>query len=480
MNAESMNYGIATRIARSAAAICLALVAGFASAAATIIINNVNQPGVGFNDPTPTAPVGGNLGTTLGQQRLIAFTYAANLWGATVTSTVPIRIRASFEPLDCDANSGTLGSAGAITVYRDFTGAPLAATLYPIALVNKILGFDRDPEDDIRARFNSNLGNPDCLAGSSFYYGLDANHGTQIDFVTVLLHELGHGLGFQTFTNRATGAQLFGFPSVWDHYLLDNTQNKLWVNMTDAERVASAINTRNLVWIGAKVAAAAPDVLSDTPQLNISGPAAGPAAGNYVVGTAVFGPALSSPGIIGDLMPVIAQAGGTGPGCEPFNAVNTLSVRGNIALIDRGVCAFVVKVKNAQNAGAIGVVIADNVTASSPPGLGGSDPTITIPTASITLDAGNALKDRLKTRSRSKSGVLANLGVDTSQLAGADRAGHMLMYTPNPLDGDSSVVHFDTSATPNQLMEPFLNSDLTHTVIPPLDLTFRLLQDIGW
>ncbi len=40
--------------------------------AATIVINNVNGAGVGFNDPTAVAPVGGNTGTTLGQQRLIA------------------------------------------------------------------------------------------------------------------------------------------------------------------------------------------------------------------------------------------------------------------------------------------------------------------------------------------------------------------------------------------------------------------------
>src|SRR5262249_29775440 len=132
------------------------------------------------------------------------------------------------------------------------------------------------------------------------------------------------------------------------------------------------------------------------------------------------------------------------------------------------------------NAGAIGVVIADNVAGSPPPGLGGSDPTITIPAVRITLDDGNTLKDRLKTRSRTKSGVSANLGLNNGQIAGTDRAGHMLMYTPNPIVSGSSVSHWDTSATPNQLMEPFINDDLTHSVIPPQDLTFRLLQDIGW
>src|SRR5215212_7729891 len=66
---------------------------------AQIIIVNINAPGVGFNDPTPVAPVGGNTGTTLGQQRLIAFQHAANIWSARLNSDVPIRIRAQFVPL---------------------------------------------------------------------------------------------------------------------------------------------------------------------------------------------------------------------------------------------------------------------------------------------------------------------------------------------------------------------------------------------
>ena len=45
--------------------------------AATITIVNIDLPGEGFNDPTVVAPVGGNPGTTLGQQRLLAFQYAA-------------------------------------------------------------------------------------------------------------------------------------------------------------------------------------------------------------------------------------------------------------------------------------------------------------------------------------------------------------------------------------------------------------------
>ena len=51
--------------------------AAMSANAATIIIENNDGPGEGFNDPTPAAPVGGNLGATLGTQRLIAFAHAA-------------------------------------------------------------------------------------------------------------------------------------------------------------------------------------------------------------------------------------------------------------------------------------------------------------------------------------------------------------------------------------------------------------------
>src|SRR5690349_7125370 len=82
-----------------AAAVCLAAASRPAFAAANVIVVNLNAPGVGFNDPTPAAPVGGNTGTTRGAQRLIAFQRAADLWGATLDSPVTIIVSATFEPL---------------------------------------------------------------------------------------------------------------------------------------------------------------------------------------------------------------------------------------------------------------------------------------------------------------------------------------------------------------------------------------------
>jgi PA domain len=89
------------RSALALAAVFVLITAGEALAGgATIIVRNVSAAGVGFNDPTPAAPVGGNTGTTLGEQRLIAFEHAAKLWGQTIDSNVTIRVDARFRALN--------------------------------------------------------------------------------------------------------------------------------------------------------------------------------------------------------------------------------------------------------------------------------------------------------------------------------------------------------------------------------------------
>jgi hypothetical protein len=445
--------------------------------AATIVIQNSDAAGVGFNDPTPVAPIGGNPGTTLGQQRLNAFQFAANIWGSMLSSSSPITIRADWQALPCTTNSAALGSAGAASIWRDFSGATFPGTWYSAALANALTGVDLETAgtnpQEIDAHFNINLGNPGCLDGIHFYLGLDNNHGNDADLVTVLIHEFSHGLGFQTFTSSSTGVQNTGFPSIYDRFLFDNTTGKTWVQMTDAERQASALNTGHLTWSGPTVTSQTSTVLA-TPRLRVNSPAA--IAGNYVVGTAAFGPPLSSAGITATLVQALDPSDGAGPlttdACSPLT--NAGAVSGKIALIDRGTCTFVTKVKNAQNAGAVGVVIADNVAGSPPPGLGGTDATIMIPAVRITLADGNTIKAQLA------SGVNATLLLDHSVPGGADASGRALLYAPNPVEAGSSVSHWDTTAFPNQLMEPNINGDLTHSVNTPQDLTASFMKDVGW
>jgi hypothetical protein len=73
------------------------------------------------------------------------------------------------------------------------------------------------------------------------------------------------------------------------------------------------------------------------------------------------------------------------------NGTLLLNLNGKIALIRRGLCPFVLKVKAAQNAGAIGVIMMNNV-AGTPVAMGGDDPTITIPSIMISMEDGDALE----------------------------------------------------------------------------------------
>ena len=313
---------------------------------------------------------------------------------------------------------------------------PIANLLYGGALADKVAGFEIDPfEDDgvtpraeIRARFNSNLnGNTACLGGRKFYLGLDTNHGNDIDLVTVLLHEFAHGLGFQQFADVTTGARIADLDDVFNVHIFDNTTHKFWPQMTNAERAASAINPRNVVFDGPAVNAAVPGVLAPgTPLLTLLSPAA--LVGNYQVGPAQFGPPLASPGVTGAIVSALDASDAAGP--SPTDActaiTNAAQVAGRIALVDRGTCGFAVKVKNAQNAGAIGVVVANNVAGGPPGGMAGVDPTITIPSVLITQADANAIKAQLA----NSASVSGTLGVNLGILAGADAQNVPLLYTP--------------------------------------------------
>lgn len=443
--------------------------------AATITIVNVDGVNEGFNDPTPAAPVGGNTGTTIGQQRLIAFQYAADIWGEILPSDVTIVVRAAFNPLTCSSTSGVLGSAGAVSVESDFPNAPEPATWYPIALASKLAGYDLAPgapgtsADDIVAQFNSSVDNSTCLGTTSWYYGLDGNHGTNIDLVAVLLHELGHGLGFVSFVDESTGSLLAGQIDIFSTFIRDGSTGLTWDQMNDAQRAASAVNTGQVTFVGPATVAAAPAFLRGVPTLFVHTQVP-PLAPSYPTGTASFGPAVPAEGLEGDLALVDDGVAPTSDGCSAL--VNGAQVAGRIAVIDRGNCTFASKAAAAQAAGAIGVIIVNNVAGVPPPSLGGSSATLTIPTVSVTQEAGTALKAQLALGNT----VNVTLGYDPAQLAGADAQGRPLLYAPNPVEPGSSISHFDVSAYPNLLMEPAINGDLGQGV----DLTLAVFRDLQW
>lgn len=77
-------------------------------------------------------------------------------------------------------------------------------------------------------------------------------------------------------------------------------------------------------------------------------------------------------------------------GCGPF--INAASVNGKIALIKRGTCPFIQKCTSAVNAGAIAVIVINNVS-GIPAAMGGVDTfgTVTIPSVAISQQDGIAL-----------------------------------------------------------------------------------------
>ena len=447
----------------------LLICSGAAYGAATVTIVNLDSPGEGFNDPTAATPVGGNAGTTIGQQRLIAFERAAEIWGQTIESTVEIFVEAEFSPLSCNESGATLGQAGANQLFRNFPGAPFASTWYPAALANALAGSDQGPGvADIGAEFNSSIDNNNsCLSGTNWYYGLDHNEGGDIDFLATILHEIGHGLGVANYVNEATGTLFLGTPDIYTTFTLDSSTGEHWDEMTTPERSASAINCDNVVWDGAQVTAAAPSTLNTgVPNLSVNSPAA--IAGDYRVGPAP-GADLSSD-VTAAVQLVNDGAGNTSDGCQSLIGF----VAGNIALMDLADptdCGIVTQLTNALAANPAAFVVADSQAGCPAPALpvffGPGLP----PGVMITQALGNDLKSQLPS-----PGANATLGIDNARLSGANASGFVQLYATDPVQPGSSISHFDTLAFPNLLMEPAITSSLTDN----LDLTPSLLVDIGW
>ena len=149
------------------------------------------------------------------QEAADAFRYAVGVWESILDSPVPIRLRATWTSLD----KGVLGSCGPATYYRDFDGALRENTYYPVALADKMSRTDisGSTSPDMVARFNSD--------NTDWYFGTDGNTPIdKYDFVSVVIHEIGHGLGIIGFASVTGLEGQIGdnanlFPGIYDIYV---------------------------------------------------------------------------------------------------------------------------------------------------------------------------------------------------------------------------------------------------------------------
>lgn len=230
------------RSARIAAAVACLLSLTSTARAVPIEIHYADPDGHGFFDPV------------LGDARRAALEYAADLWAAALDGTVPVLVYTHMGRAGGTATGALLASGGPVTVHRNFSEIH-RDTWYPAALANQLVGGDINGSNaaEIEIRFNIDIERDDVLGSTRWYYGLDANPGDDIDFVTIALHEIGHGLGFLSAIS-ANGAFLYAEdqPGPFERNLVWPGIGR-FAELPRGERLAAA-RSGELLWDGPQVA----------------------------------------------------------------------------------------------------------------------------------------------------------------------------------------------------------------------------------
>jgi hypothetical protein len=177
-----------------------------------------------------------------------AFQKAVDIWSLYIKSPKTINIKATWKSLA----PGVLGSAGASSYFAKFEGALKDSTFYSIALVEKLTGEDYNEPDsaEIIANFNSD---------AAWYLGLDGNCPNGVtDFVSVVLHEIGHGLGMASSmgvegTLGGYGLGSNSYKTAYDSYI-SNSLNQFLTNLNTfanpSTQLKSQMTGKDLIFNG--------------------------------------------------------------------------------------------------------------------------------------------------------------------------------------------------------------------------------------
>ena len=167
---------------------------------------------------------------------------AIDIWSENFSSKVPVNVNVAWTKAP---NSTILASASAKNIFSNFNGAPDKTLYYPSALANALAGVDLDigePELEINV-----------TTGDFWYYGLDGKcPSNKYDLVSVILHEMAHGLGFMsgTYYDPATRVGRFLQPTAFDAYVQLPDGRRL-VDLPSPSLEIGAALTSTLFWSGA-------------------------------------------------------------------------------------------------------------------------------------------------------------------------------------------------------------------------------------
>jgi hypothetical protein len=238
LSRRDLNHRLSTLIVTTITYVAAAMLASVPASSVWAInfqLINSDGPGEGFNDPV------------LGSQRASAFQHALDIWSGLLGDSYvseTIKVQAKMDPLAGTATSAVLGNAFP-TFYRDND-----IVVMGVALSQHLAGMDLLPQfTDITATFNSAVDGTEVLADRDWYYGTDGQAGADIDFVSVVLHEIAHGLSFES-TLLASGGFQYGLPTPFDNFLvLGSPQGVPIASMTMSQRQA-ALTSDNVYWSG--------------------------------------------------------------------------------------------------------------------------------------------------------------------------------------------------------------------------------------
>jgi hypothetical protein len=257
--------------------------------------------------------------------------------------------------------------------------------------------FERDSFDGAGATMDAIFDRGyDCPNASWNGFFISFCPGLTTDDVTA--HEWGHA--YTQYTHNLIYA--------WQPGALNESYSDIWGEVVDL------INGRGGdVPGGLRSASACSTFTPPVGQLRVNAP--GSIAGDYFAQSASFGPTLTPAGTTGNVVAALDPADANGlstfDACSPLT--NAPAVNGNIALVNRGTCTFVQKVLNAQAAGAIGVIVANNV-ATGLPGMGGASADVTIPSLGVQQAVGTGIRTSLATAAAVNVTLRANAGTDAT------------------------------------------------------------------